>query len=127
MAKIYLYSENLEDAEQLLIILLNKNPLHINALRLIVELQEQMKKNKTEQMKYLNKLYNIFPDDITIKEKILVLDKESLKNEDKKQKKKNSVNEINKPLDVDFNINHNMATLTFVEILKPHSAETPDG
>ena len=37
---------------------------------------------------------------------------------DKTQKKKHSVNKINKPLDVDFNINHNMATLTFVEILK---------
>ena len=36
LSKIYLYNNRLDDAEKLLVILLEKNPLHINALRLII-------------------------------------------------------------------------------------------
>ena len=117
LSKIYIYNNKLNDAEKLLVILLNKNPLHINALRLITELHQKIKKSKKYQLKYLNELLDIFPDDEKIKNKIIKLDRlyfeKNKKNINKKNINKDSIN-----TEINFNIQSNMATLTFVEILK---------
>ena len=115
LSKIYLYNNKLEDAEKLLKILIDKNPLHINGLRLIVELQRKLNKSKKYRLEYLNKLFDIFPEDEYIKNELVNLDKSYF---DSKLVKKKYPKEKNIQNTINFNVQPHMATLTFVEILK---------
>ena len=119
LSKVYVYNNKLDDAEKLLKILLKKNPLHINALRLIIELQQQLKKSKKNQLNYLNQLLDIFPNDDKIKQQIINLDNSYFDNQKNKIKKEPTTNiTANVDSEVNFTVKPNMATLTFVEILK---------
>ena len=110
LAKVQLYNNKLEDAERLLTILLGKHHLHINALRLLIEIQEQLKRPKKDKLNYLYKLNSIFPNDEKLKQKIKTLDVQ------KSKKRKSESN--TKRYEFDFQIKSNLATLTFVDILK---------
>ena len=117
LAKVYLYNNQLNDAEKLLITTIKKNPLHINALRLIIELHEQLKASKKNKLKYLKKLFEIFPNDKRLEKKIINIDNTYRANKiHNKENHQIDSNIIQKK--IDFNIQPNMATLTFVEILK---------
>ena len=117
LSKIYLYNNQLEDAEKTLEIIIQKNPLHINALRLIIELHKQLKKPKKNRLKYIQQLFNIFPDDKELEKQLINIDNSYQKNKKIVQKDKPKDN-INIQKNLDFNVRANMATLTFVEILK---------
>jgi len=117
LTKIHLYNNQLNDAEKLLKILLEKSPLHINALRLIVALQEQLNKSMKIRSTYLAKLLDIFPNDKEIKQKLLIINNTNIKKEKKTTTPSQSNNKIMIRNQIDFKIQPNMATLTFVEIL----------
>ena len=116
LAKVYLYNNQLHDAEKLLVTTIKKNPLHINALRLIIELHEQLEVSKKTKLIYLKKLLSIFPNEKNLEDKIINLDNTYQKNQIIHEEK-HEVNTIMQKK-IDFNIQPNMATLTFVEILK---------
>ena len=116
LAKVYLYNNQLHDAEKLLVTTIKKNPLHINALRLIIELHEQLDVSKKNKLIYLKKLLSIFPDEKNLAKKIINLDNTYQKNQIIREEKYQTNTAIQKK--IDFNIQPNMATLTFVEILK---------
>ena len=118
LAKVYLYDNQLNKAEEMLITLIDKKPLHINALKLIVKLHEELTVTKKNKIKYLKILLDIFPTNKLIEEKITKIDNDYLK------KNKPSIKKVIPQIDniiqknINFNIQPNMATLTFVEILK---------
>ena len=120
LAKIHLYNNQLSKAEELLITIVDKKPLHINALRLIINLHEELSVSKKHKLKYLKKIFNIFPNDSDLEKKINNLMNEPFKNNpiisteaDKLEKTKNHIQ-----TNINFNIQSSMATLTFVKILK---------
>jgi len=119
LAKIHLHNNELKKAESLLVKIIDKKPLHINALRLIVQLHEELNLSKKHKLKYLKKICNIFPNDKNFETKINNLSNEPL-NEDNIEFNNNRA-PINKDpigMNINFNIQSSMATLTFVEILK---------
>ena len=118
LAKAYLYNNELNKAEKNLIKIIDKKPLHINALKLLVKLHEELDASKKNKLKYLKKLFNIFPDDNQLKEKIIHLDDQYLESAQNGSDpiESDPVNAIN--TNINFNIKPSMATLTFVEILK---------
>ena len=118
LSKIYLYNNKLNDAESMLKIIIKKNPLHINALKLLIEIQKQLNKSKKIRLKYIEKLFEIFPDDTKLEKKI-----NSMKTSYPKKKEKNTYTKpnnknVNIQKNINFNVAPNMATLTFVDILK---------
>ena len=117
LSKIYLYNNQLEDAEKVLEIIIQKNPLHINALRLMIELQTQLEKPKKNRLKYIQQLFDIFPDDKDLEKQLINMDSSYQKNEPIVHKNKRKDN-LNIKQSIDFNVRSNMATLTFVNILK---------
>ena len=118
LAKVYLYNNSLNKAEKQLIELLNKKPLHINALKLIVKVQEELGASNKNKLKYLKKLFNIFPDDKNIESKIAKIDTEPINQKQSLIDSKQVNIEASSILTNKFNIQPSMATLTFVEILK---------
>jgi len=117
LAKVHLYSNELSKAEELLAKIIDKKPLHINALRLIVNLHEELNISKKHKMKYLKKMFHIFPDNKKIEDKINDLSANSIEDEVTPKHNKKTINDVVKT-NMHFNIQSSMATLTFVEILK---------
>ena len=130
LAKVYLCNNELNDAEKILKILINKNPLHINALKLIVKLHDEINTSKTNQLKYLKQLFSIFPNNKDLESKICTIEEKppstnkSITSKPKEPVFPSKINNIIPP-NINFNIQPNMATLTFVKILKEqkHYAE----
>ena len=117
LAKVHLYSNELNKAEELLVEVIDKKPLHINALRLIINLHEELNVAKTHQLKYLKKMFHIFPDNKKIENKINNLSAKSIEDEVVPKHSEKTADNIVKA-NINFNIQPSMATLTFVEILK---------
>lgn len=120
LSKIHLYNNELHKAQEYLEIIIRKKPLHIKALKLIVKLNEELNVSKKNQLKYLNKLFNIFPNDTTLELKISSLDSKYINKKDihEEYEKTTTQGHQSKQRNINFNIQPNMATLTFVEILK---------
>jgi len=116
LAKVHLYNNELNDAEKVLSTLLSKNSMHINALRLIITIQQKLNKTKKQRLKYLKQLFDIFPDNQELKNQIEQIDKEYLI--DKQKIPQTIINHNNISKNINFNVQNNMATITFVEILK---------
>tara|TARA_Y100001970_G_C14192571_1_gene836231 strand:+ start:299 stop:928 length:630 start_codon:yes stop_codon:yes gene_type:complete len=116
LAKVHLYNNQLNDAEKVLSTLLIKNPMHINALRLIITIQQKLKKSNTQRLKYLSQLFDIFPNNQELKNQIEQIDNEYLIEKQKTSQKIITPDYI--PKSINFNVQSNMATITFVEILK---------
>ncbi len=90
--------------------------MHINALRLIITIQQKLNKTKKQRLKYLKQLFDIFPDNQELKNQIEQIDKEYLI--DKQKIPQTIINHNNISKNINFNVQNNMATITFVEILK---------
>ena len=121
LAKVYLCNNQLNKAEKILVQLIEKKPLHINALKLIITVQEELNVSDNSKLKYLKKLFNIFPDDKNLETLIVNIDKKYInkkKNISTQNKSKTMYSESNVVINPNFNIKPSMATLTFVEILK---------
>jgi len=119
LAKVYLHNNELIEAEKILKIIIDKNPLHINALKLIVRLHEELDVSKKIKLKYLKVLSDIFPGNNDLINKISIIDKEYVEKKDSLINNKININSsLNIQKSINFNIQPNMATLTFVEILK---------
>jgi len=118
LAKVYLYNNELIEAEKILATVIDKKPLHINALKLIVKIHEELDVPNKNKLKYLKQLLTISPEDKDLEKKITSIDSKYLK-----KSKISSNTQIGKDSsimqkNINFNIQPNMATLTFVEILK---------
>ena len=117
LAKVYLYNNDLKKTEEILINIINKMPLHINALKLLIKVHEELKISNKKKIKYLKKLLDIFPDDQSLAKKIIDLDGDTII----KNKPKIINDSVEKDIlqnKINFKIQPNMATLTFVNILR---------
>ena len=127
LAKINLCEDKILKAENLLKQTIALNPIHINALHILIDVMKYLKRSNASIKKYLKQLLKIIPDD---KDAILFLktiDQKYVKN---KSAKKN-ISKINasgsnqiiknskiaKPITT-FKINKNMASFSLVNVLK---------
>ena len=138
LAKIHLYQNQVKEGEQLLKTVVEENQVHVNALRILIEIQRALNRSHNTIRKYIHQLLDILPDDqealavleeiessqfekdIPKSEAAIQTDPEELKvekSEKKKSTKDSSPRESSKP-NAEFDVNVHMATFTLVNILK---------
>ncbi len=134
LSKVNLLENKLAPAEQLLKQVVDENPVHINALRILIEVQTSLKRSKNSTQKYVYKLGELLPDDDQVvnwnsqvtestKETIEPKEKETIQEKPIPKKPKSDVKK-QKPKQVqvatqdEFKITPNMATFTLVNVLK---------
>ena len=103
LAKIFLCVGKLVQAEKILVELLLYNPSLVNVLRLLVEVQIQLKRDSDLSRKYAKELSKFFPNN----------DSPDKYTKTHKKPKKESF-----PINEFFEIDQNMATFAFYEIVK---------
>ena len=81
-------------------------------------MQEELGVSNKNKLKYLKKLFNIFPDDKNIESKIAKIDTGPINQKQSLIENKQVNVETSSILTNKFDIQPRMATLTFVEILK---------
>ncbi|MBC8479381.1 MAG: hypothetical protein H8D46_02855, partial [FCB group bacterium] len=63
LSKVELMDRNLTEAEKLLKLVVEKNPVHIYGLRLLIQTQITLKRSSNTVRKYVEKLLAVYPDD----------------------------------------------------------------
>lgn len=63
LAKINLYENKLMNGEQLLKQVVNDNPVHINGLRILIEVMRSLNRSPNSIKKYIQKILHILPND----------------------------------------------------------------
>ena len=137
LAKINLYKNKLRNGEQLLKQVVDENPVHINGLRILIEVMRSLNRSPNSTKKYIQKLLHILPNDeesLTLLASIdnsqtstletpspVTPDKKvkstaSQKNVSKKETDEKPV--VSKPVDKVFDVGMSMATFTMVAVLK---------
>ena len=138
LAKINLYENKLINGEQLLKQVVVENPIHINGLRILIEVMRSLNRSPRSIKTYIEKIITILPDDedsLSLLE--LINDALNLPTEtsppttpNKKNKSSSSKNipakkdtnlnpdVVPPPEDKIFDIGVGMATFTMVEVLK---------
>ena len=137
LAKINLYKNKLRNGEQLLKQVVDENPVHINGLRILIEVMRSLNRSPNSTKKYIQKLLHILPNDeesLTLLASIdnsqtstletpspVAPDKKvkstaSPKNISKKETDEKPV--VSKPVDKVFDVGMSMATFTMVAVLK---------
>ena len=136
LAKLNLYENKLMNGEQLLKQVVDENPVHINGLRILVEVMRSLNRSSNSIIKYIHRILNILPDDedsmallnvlenstpIKPKTEVSIVSKTEVENEDvakppKVQKKAKLV--VSPPETTVFDVGVSMATFTMVGVLK---------
>lgn len=134
LAKINLYENKLMKGEQLLKQVVAENPIHINGLRILIEVMRSLNRSPISIKNYIQKILHILPDD---EDSLSLLASLNLPVETPKpiaQKKKNestppsqkispkketqATSPISPPQDRLFDVGMGMATFTMVAVLK---------
>ncbi len=135
LSKVNLLENKLAPAEQLLKQVVEENPIHINALRILIEVQISLKRSRNSTQKYVDKLSKLLPNDSQVQnweKQVSVTKPETQKPQSKekpkdgkpKQKPTNHVvkKQQKKTVQIskqeEFKITPNMATFTLVNVLK---------
>jgi len=63
LAKINLYENKVVPGERLLKQVIEENPVHVNALRVLIEVMRSLKRSHKSIQKYLHQLLKILPED----------------------------------------------------------------
>jgi hypothetical protein len=136
LAKINLYKNKLMNGEQLLKQVVDENPVHINGLRILIEVMRSLNRSPKSIKKYIQKILHILPDDedsltllalidnspklVVETSPIVAPDKKnkstSKKSPPKKETKEKSIK--SPPQDRVFDVGVGMATFTMVAVLK---------
>jgi len=136
LAKINLYENKLMNGEQLLKQVVNENPVHINGLRILIEVMRSLNRSPKSINIYIQKILHILPEDedsLTLLALIdnspeLAVETSPTVDPDKKNKstskkstpkKETKVKSIESPpQDRVFDVGVGMATFTMVAVLK---------
>ena len=138
LAKINLYENKLMNGEQLLKQVVDENPVHINGLRILIEVMRSLNRSPNSIMKYIQRILHILPDDEDSLTLLALIDNSppvaaetfppvapDKKNESissfnksipKKETQEKSV--VSPPKDRVFDVGMGMATFTMVAVLK---------
>jgi hypothetical protein len=63
LAKLNLYENKLMNGEQLLKQVVDENPVHINGLRILIEVMRSLNRSSNTITKYIHRILNVLPDD----------------------------------------------------------------
>jgi len=134
LAKINLYENKLMNGEQLLKQVVEENPVHINGLRILIEVMRSLNRSPKSIKKYIQKILHILPDDEDSLSLLASLDlpletpktvSKNKKNQSTQTSKKSSpkqeaqsISPVNSPEDRLFDVGMGMATFTMVAVLK---------
>jgi len=135
LAKLNLYENKLMNGEQLLKQVVNENPVHINGLRILIEVMRALNRSPNSIKKYIQKILYVIPDDedsLTLLNSLNVSDNVKPKTEKpegtspavhnnkitapKKETKAKLI--TSPPEDLVFDVGVSMATFTMVGVLK---------
>jgi len=137
LAKINLYENKLKNGEQLLKQVVDENPVHINGLRILIEVMRSLNRSPNSIMKYIQRILHILPDDEDSLTLLALIDNspplavetsppvtpnkknESTSSNKSLQKKENQEKSVvSPPEDRVFDVGMGMATFTMVAVLK---------
>jgi hypothetical protein len=136
LAKINLYENKLMNGEQLLKQVVDENPVHINGLRILIEVMRSLNRSPKSINIYIQKILHILPEDedsltllalidnspeLAVKTPPTVASDKKNKSTSKKSipKKETKVKSIESPpQDRVFDVGVGMATFTMVAVLK---------
>jgi len=136
LAKLNLYENKLMNGEQLLKQVVNENPVHINGLRILIEVMRSLNRSPNSIKKYILKVLHILPDDedsLTLlnaldvstqmhpKKEVHVVSKTRLekgKEADPPKVKKQAKLVVTPSETLIFDVGVSMATFTMVGVLK---------
>lgn len=134
LAKINLYENKLMNGEQLLKQVVEENPVHINGLRILIEVMRSLNRSPKSIKKYIQKILHILPDDEDSLSLLASLDlppettktvSKNKKNQSTPTSKKSShkkeaqsISPASPPEDRLFDVGMGMATFTMVAVLK---------
>ena len=113
LAKIYLLKNQIKEGHQLLEEILDRFPLHLNARKLLIEIFKNQNNNKKLDYHILE-LQKYFPNEASIQSEPASA---MLIEDEKKDEGKNVISASENKEKVNIEINNNMATFTFVDIL----------
>ncbi len=138
LAKINLYENKLMNGEQLLKQVVDENPVHINGLRILIEVMRSLNRSPNSIKKYIQKILHILPDDEDSLALLALIDtspqlavetpppvtpdkknkstSSTQKSTPKKETKAKSI--VSPPEDRVFDVGVGMATFTMVAVLK---------
>ncbi len=136
LAKLNLYENKLMNGEQLLKQVVDENPVHINGLRILVEVMQSLNRSSNSIKKYVHRILNVLPDDedslafldrlempptsekvnIVVPETAIEATMGSETDTPKKETKAKLV--VSPPEDRVFDVGVSMATFTMVSVLK---------
>ena len=121
LAKIELQETNLIQSEKLLQEIVNKNPAHFNAIRLLIDTKIKLNRSSKTIQNFIMMLLKFLPNDIQcirwldiILKSDSISGKQTLVTKTKKTVKKSNSKNIEKTYSVD----NSMATFSMVQILK---------
>ena len=136
-AKLNLYENKLMKGEQLLKQVVDENPVHINGLRILIEVMRSLNRSPNSIKKYIQKILHIFPDDEDSLALLNTLDTSThVKTKTEKPKALNPTTNnkkvvtrppkketkdklfVSPPEDLVFDVGVSMATFTMVGVLK---------
>jgi len=133
LAKLNLYENKLINGEQLLKQVVNENPVHINGLRILIEVMRSLNRSSNTISKYVNRILNVLPDDedslallasienspVPVAEPIHIEGAEiNIENPPSPQKETKAKLTVCPPEDRVFDVGVSMATFTMVRVLK---------
>jgi tetratricopeptide (TPR) repeat protein len=121
LAKIELQEEKLIGAEKLLKEVVDKNPAHFNAIRLLIDTEIKLKRSSKTIQNYIMQLLKYLPNDIQcIRWLDMILKSNSISSQKpsiKKIEKKMDTSK-NKKIEETYTVVNSMATFSMVQILK---------
>ena len=131
LAKINLYENKLKNGEQLLKQVVDENPVHVNGLRILIEVMRYIKRSPNSIQKYIHRLLDVLPNDedalVLLTEIEQSIQPKIKKTTRKKTKSKKDVStkkvapekpKKEKQETPVFNIGVSMATFTMVGVLR---------
>ncbi|MBC8312252.1 MAG: hypothetical protein H8E72_08085 [Candidatus Marinimicrobia bacterium] len=135
LAKLNLYENKLMNGEQLLKQVVDENPVHINGLRILIEVMRSLNRSPNSIKKYIQKILQILPNDedslallnvldvsthIEPKTEVPAISKTELKEEtvEPPQVKKEAKSVVGPVETAVFDVGVSMATFTMVGVLK---------
>ena len=120
LAKIELEEENLMQAEKLLQDVVNQNPAHFKAIRLLIDTKLKLNRSSRTIQRYVMMLLKFLPNDIqSIKWLDLISKSDSIsikKTLEKKSKK--TLEKKSKKIEETYHLDSSMTTFSMVQILK---------
>ena len=136
LAKLNLYENRLMKGEQLLKQVVDENPVHINGLRILIEVMRSLNRSPNSIKKYIQKILHILPDDEESLALLNTLDTSThIKTKTEKPKPLNPTTNnkkvvtppkketkgklvVSPPENLVFDVGVSMATFTMVGVLK---------